>query len=67
MFDIIFYYKANRSVITGYKNTSVVPNIKDHIILNGQEHIVEGVIYDYEKSVVHVFVRKSNSNDVTFL
>lgn len=68
MFDIIFYNKVNRSVIAGYKNTSVVPNVKDHVILNGQEHVVEGVLYDYEKSVIHIFVRKVNLiSDVTFL
>ena len=64
--DIIFYNKVNRSVIIGYKNVTNIPMVKDHIILNKQEYIVEGIIYDYENKVVHIFVRKRNSNDVTF-
>lgn len=68
MFDIIFYNKVNRSVIEGYKNVYNIPNVKDHIILNKQEHIVEGMLYDYEKKVIHIFVRKVNLiNDITFL
>ena len=64
--DIIFYNKVNRSVIIGYKNVTNIPMVKDHIILNKQEYIVEGIIYDYVNNVVHIFVRKRNSNDVTF-
>ena len=68
MIDIIFYNKVNRSVIERYKNVYNIPNVKDHIVLNEHEYIVEGVLYDYKKKVVHVFVRKINLiNDVAFL
>lgn len=66
MIDIIFYNRVNKSPIEGYKNISNIPNANDHVILNGQEYIVEGVLYDYEKKVVHIFARKATSKDVTF-
>lgn len=66
MFDIIFYNKVNRNVIVGYKNVINIPMVKDHVILNKQKYIVEGVVHDYEKKVIHIFVRKATSNDVTF-
>lgn len=67
MFDVIFYYKSDKSEIVEYCNIPNIPTVKDYVILDKHKYIVDEVIYDYDKKRIHIFMTKATSNDTTFL
>ena len=66
MTDVIFYNNVSRSVIGGYKMYRI-PRVNEHVNLMGQEYIVNGILHDYDKECVHIFVTKVTPHDVRFM
>lgn len=58
--DVIFYENklGKHNVISGFKQIMNIPNLEEKIILNDNRWIVKERIFDYDKNVVHIVVKK---------
>ncbi|MDD2979904.1 MAG: hypothetical protein PHN80_08020 [Hespellia sp.] len=65
--DIMFYDEKNEW-IKGFKGVVAVPREGERITFDKvEEYTVIWVIHDYREEVIHVGLRKSNIQDLSFL
>lgn len=67
MNKIIFYNVANKaSEIFCISDIGYVPRREEHIFYKNTEYVVNGVVHNYDAEVIEVYLRRLNSNHVTY-